>query len=124
MPQSVKIDLGNLSLEAEFFDTPCARAIVDVLPLEARPNEWGDEFYFEVPVSLPLDGTATIKVKAGDIGYWPPGNCLAIFFGPTPMSTGSDPVPASEVNLVGRIKGDATLLRKCRGVKSIALSAR
>jgi hypothetical protein len=123
MPQSVIINVGDLSLEAEFFDTPCARAIVDVLPLEARPSEWGDEFYFEVPVTLPLDGTATVKVKAGDIGFWPPGNCLAIFFGPTPMSEGLDPVPASEVNLVGRIKGDATLLRKCRGAKAITLSA-
>jgi uncharacterized protein len=60
-------------------------------------------------------------VTAGDIGYWPPGNCLAIFFGPTPMSTGPDPVPASDVNLVGRISGDATLLRGCRGAKAVLL---
>ena len=121
MSRTVKIIVGDLSLEAEFFDTPSARAIVATLPLEASPSEWGDEFYFEVPVEMPLDETATVRVKAGDIGYWPPGNCLAIFFGPTPMSTGTDPVPASEVNIVGRIRGDATLLRKCRGVQSIEL---
>ena len=121
MSQSVKIIVGDLVLEAEFFDTPCARAIVAAMPLEARPCEWGDEFYFEVPVAMPLDETATVQVKAGDIGFWPPGNCLAIFFGPTPMSTGSDPIPASEVNIVGRISDDATLLRKCRGAKVIRL---
>jgi len=122
MSQAVKIIVGDLSLDAEFFDTPCAQAIVAAMPLEARPNEWGDEFYFEVPVEMPLDETATLRVKAGDIGYWPPGNCLAIFFGPTPMSSGHDPVPASEVNLVGRITGDAALLRGCRGAKVIRLS--
>ena len=100
MSQIVKIIVGNLSLEADFFDTPCAQAIVAALPLEACLNEWGDEFYFEVPVDKPLDETATVRVKAGEIGFWPPGNALAIFFGPTPMSTGSDPVPAGEVNLV------------------------
>jgi uncharacterized protein len=121
MSQSVKIIVGDLSLQAEFFDSPCAQAIVAAMPLEARPNEWGDEFYFEVPVAMPLDETATVRVKAGDIGYWPPGNCLAIFFGPTPASTGPDPVPASEVNLVGRISGDAALLRKWKGAKLIRL---
>jgi hypothetical protein len=122
MPQSVKILIGDLILEAEFFETPCAQAIVATLPIEAHPSEWGDEFYFDVPVDMPPDETATVRVKAGDIGYWPPGNALAIFFGPTPMSTGSDPVPASEVNLVGRIIGDAALLKKFKGAKVIRLS--
>jgi hypothetical protein len=122
MSQTVKIIVGDLSLESEFYDTASARAILAVLPLEASPNEYGDEFYFDLPVDLPPDETATVKVKVGDIGFWPPGNCLAIFFGPTPMSTGPDPVPASEVNLVGRIVGDATLLRKYKGAKLIRLS--
>ncbi len=122
MSRAVKIMIGDLELESEFYDTACARAILAVLPLEARPNEYGDEFYFDLPVDLPPDETATVKVKVGDIGFWPPGNCLAIFFGPTPMSTGPDPVPASEVNLVGRIVGDATLLRKYKGAKLIRLS--
>jgi uncharacterized protein len=121
MSQVVKIMIGDLALDAEFFDTACASAIVAVLPLEARPNEYGDEFYFDLPVDLPPDETATVRVKVGDIGFWPPGNCLAIFFGPTPMSTGPDPVPASEVNLVGRVLGDATQLRKCKGATIIKL---
>ena len=121
MGQIVRILVGDLVLEAELTDTPCARAIVEALPIEARPNRWGDEFYFEIPVVKPLDDTATVRLKAGDIGYWPPGPALAIFFGPTPMSTGEDPVPASEVNIVGRIKGDPTVLRKCKGVRVIKL---
>jgi hypothetical protein len=84
-----------------------------------RPGVWGDEFYFTLPVALSLDETATTSVKVGDMGYWPPGSALAIFFGPTPLSRGADPVPASEVNLVGRITGDATLLRKARGATEL-----
>lgn len=57
-----------------------------------------------------LDETATRKVKVGDIGFWPPGNAMAIFFGPTPMSSGADPFPVSAVCLIGRITDDATLL--------------
>lgn len=121
MSRTVTIIIGDLSLEAEFFDTPCAQAIVAAFPLEASLNEWGDEFYFEIPVNSPLDETATIQVKTGDIGFWPPENALAIFFGPTPMSTGADPVPISEVNLVGEIIGDATLLKGCKGAKAIRI---
>jgi uncharacterized protein len=121
MPLKVKITAGSVSLSAEFSDTDCARAIGEKLPLEAVPNEWGDEFYFTIPVKLPLDETATRKVRIGDIGYWPPGSALAIFFGRTPMSTGPDPVPASEVNLVGRIVDDAILLKKAKGAARIRI---
>ncbi len=121
MATSIKITISNLTLPAELADTPCALAIAAALPIETRPNEWGDEFYFEIPVDFPPDETATTKVKVGDIGYWPPGKALAVFFGPTPYSTGPEPVPASEVNLVGKITGDATQLRKAKGAKKIRI---
>jgi hypothetical protein len=121
MPTLIKIIIGDITLEGELFDTPCAKAVADALPIETRPNEWGDEFYFEIPVKMPLDETATTKVAVGDIGYWPPGNALAIFFGPTPISRGAEPVPASEVNLVGKIRGDSALLRKAKGVMKIRI---
>ena len=56
--------------------------------IKAKPNEWGDEYYFEIPVKASLDETATTKVKVGDIGYWPPGRAMAIFFGRTPIRLG------------------------------------
>lgn len=121
MPTPMKIIVKDMGLDAELFDTKTAQAIADALPIETMPNEWGDEFYFEIPVKMPLDDTATTKVKVGDIGYWPPGNALAIFFGPTPMSRGTEPVPASEVNLVGKITGDATVLKKAKGATKIRI---
>jgi uncharacterized protein len=121
MPTQIRIITGNITLRAELSDTACAQAIVKRLPIVAEPNEWGDEFYFEIPVTASLDETATTRVKIGDIGYWPPGGALAIFFGPTPISTGSEPVPASAVNLVGRTIDDATLLRKAAGAVKIRI---
>ncbi|MGD2079866.1 MAG: cyclophilin-like fold protein [Nitrospirota bacterium] len=116
-----RLAVGGVELDVELFDTPCAGSIYDLLPLEAPFNTWGDEFYFPVPFQGDLDGTATTRVRVGDIGYWPPGGALAVFFGPTPASTSDDPVPASEVNLVGRIRGDATLLRRAADARVIKM---
>jgi len=121
MSNSIIIIIGKTIITAELFDSPCAQAVFSCLPIETRPNEWGDEFYFEIPLTRPLDETATRKVKVGDIGYWPPGKALAIFFGPTPISTGSDPVPASEFNLVGRVLDDPVLLKKEKGASRIRI---
>jgi uncharacterized protein len=119
--EKIKITIKGITLYAELFDTKTAMAIINLLPIETMPEEWGDEFYFETPVEMPLDDTATTKLRIGDIGYWPPGNALAIFFGPTPISGGSEPVPASDVNLVGRITGDATILKDAKGASKIKI---
>jgi hypothetical protein len=121
MTTPIKITAGTVTVTAELDDTALAKAIAAKLPIETEPNEWGDEFYFSIPVRSGLDETATKKVKVGDIGFWPPGSAMAIFFGPTPMSSGADPVPASAVCLLGRITGDATLLKKARGARTIRI---
>jgi hypothetical protein len=54
----------------------------------------------------------------GTLAYWPPGQAFCIFFGPTPASKGREPRAYSPVNRLGRITGDATVLRGVRsGVK-------
>jgi len=121
MPTRIKITISEVTVYAELLDTACAQAIAKSLPIEARPNVWGDEFYCTIQVNMPLDETATTRIAVGDIGFWPPGNALAIFFGPTPMSSGPDPVPASDVNMVGKIIGDATSLRKAKGASMIRI---
>lgn len=121
MPTAIWITAGNVRLRGELADTLSGRTIAGLLPLSAVPNVWGDEFYFAVPAVLPLDDTAASVVPVGTIGYWPPGKALAIFFGPTPMSTGDDPVAASEVNIVGRILGNAEELRTVRDVDKIVI---
>jgi len=69
MTTRIAILAGELTLTQELFDSACASAIADALPLEAVPHAWGDEFYFEVPVAMPADETATVQVNVGDMGY-------------------------------------------------------
>lgn len=102
---------NKVEVLAKLYETPCARGIYEILPIEAEVNVWGEEFYFSIPFSFSLDETATLKVKVGDIGYWPPGKALALFFGKTPLSVDENPVPASEVNLIGKILDPPEILK-------------
>jgi hypothetical protein len=116
VPTPIVIEVGNIKLKAQLSDTPTAKAIAKSLPLETSFETWGDEYTCAIPIDLPLDDTATLRVSVGDIGYWPTGRAIAIFYGPTPASTGDRPVPPGEVNPVGRILDDPTLLRVVAGV--------
>lgn len=111
---TVKIVVGDkVELKAELYDNLTAHSFFDILPVEGLCNNWGDEFYFEIPLYMPTDSTSTTDVDIGDIAFWPPGKAFVIFFGPTPLSKDDGkPVPASEVNPLGRIIGDAAVLRK------------
>jgi len=107
----IKIKIGSLSADAELHDTPTARKIAAALPLTAAFSTWGDEIYFGIPVTEALDATAKEVVEMGDLGYWPTGRAFCIFFGPTPMSEPGKIVPASAVNIVGRVLGDAAAFK-------------
>ncbi len=84
-------------------DTPCAQALYGSTPFEARVNLWGEEIYFTTPVVFALDETAKELVERGEVGYWPEGKALCLFFGPTPISDPGEIRPASPVNIVGQI---------------------
>lgn len=80
------------------------REILNALPIRSTAMQWGDEIYFEIPVDVGEEN-AQSRVSKGDLGYWPAGNCFCIFYGKTPMSPSEDEiVPASPVNIIGRIE--------------------
>ena len=112
---AIRISAGSVTLSAKLDDTPTAQRIADSLPIEGSANVWGDEIYFDIPVSSDLDTTAREEVEVGTIAYWPPGSALCLFFGKTPVSTSDKPRAYSPVNIVGMIAGDAA---KLRGVKN------
>ena len=103
----IKISVGNVSLEAEMLDTPTASKILDALPIESSAKVWGDEIYFDIPLSLEQEPDARADVEVGDLAYWPAGPAFCIFFGPTPVSTGDQPRAYSPVNVFGRVSGDS-----------------
>jgi len=113
MSQAIRISVGEVELEGSLNDSSCAVAIAAALPLQSKFRVWGDEIYFDIPVDHRLERDARDEFKIGDLGYWPEGNALCIFFGPTPMSPGEKPVAYSRVNLVGSVQG-ARALRKAK----------
>ena len=107
----IRIIIGGLSIEAELHDTPTAKKVAGVLPLKAPFNTWGDEIYFTIPVEADM----------GDLGYWPTGKAFCVFFGPTPMSSQGKIIPASAVNIIGKVSGDATRLKAVMDENEVSL---
>jgi uncharacterized protein len=110
MTRQLRITAGRVAARATLDASRTASAIWDALPIEAKASTWGDEIYFEIPVSVAPDGAREV-VELGDLGYWPPGRAFCIFFGPTPASRGGEIRPASPVNVFARIDGDATVFK-------------
>jgi len=112
MGRKIIIEAGKITSEAVLAETESASAIWDALPIESTSNTWGEEVYFSTPITLSLDETAKEAVDMGDLGYWPTGKALCIFFGPTPISKRDEIRPASAVNIVGKIVGDPKIFKK------------
>ena len=115
MEKNIQITSERIGVvEAELLEDrnpATVKAIWEDLPFEAQANTWGDEIYFEIPVSL-SEENAQKTVESGDLGYWPSGKCFCIFFGPTPISQGNEIRPASAVNVFGKVKGNPRILTK------------
>ena len=120
--RAIRIEADGVRLYAVLAGTPTADAVWEALPISGAAKRFGDEVYFEVAIHLPLEAGARSEVEPGDIGFWPQGPAIALFFGPTPMSRGSAPVAASPVNVFGRITGDAMRLARVREGATIRLT--
>jgi hypothetical protein len=126
MERRIEISAGSVKMEAKLNDSKTADLIYNALPIEAKANRWGDEIYFSIPVragfkSAPTENPKEI-VDAGDLAYWPPGNAFCIFFGPTPVSRGSEIKPASAVNPIGKLLGDSKLFKQVKDQTKITIT--
>ena len=120
MKRQLVIKAESVKAKAELDDSKTADAIWKALPIKGTANLWGDEVYFEIPVAVKLENGKEL-VSAGDIGYWPAGNCFCIFFGPTPMSKGNEIRPASAVNVFGKVVGDAKVFRQVKEGQNVTI---
>mgnify|MGYP001375162364 FL=1 len=111
MMRKILITISNLSVSAELNNSVSADKIWEALPLSGSVNVWGDEIYFEIPVSLKEVSDAQQEVEIGTLAYWPPGSALCVFFGKTPVSTSDKPKAYSPVNILGLVDGDSKVFK-------------
>ena len=111
MKREVIITIGEHEVKAWLNNTETASKVLDILPVTASVNIWGDEVYFTIPVAAALENAREI-VNLGDIAYWPQGKALCIFFGTTPVSEGDEIRPISAVNIIGEVEGNRQLFQE------------
>ena len=120
--RKITVTAGSVLVAATLNDSSTAEALWNALPLEASANTWGDEIYFRVAVQVDEEDGASDVVNMGALGYWPPGQALCLFFGPTPASRGDEIRAASAVNVIGSIEGDATVLKHVESGARVVVS--
>ena len=118
----IVITTGDVTVTAELNESPTAIAIWEALPLQAHANTWGDEIYFEIPVTRAQAPDARAEVDVGTLGYWPVGHAFCVFFGPTPVSTGSKPRAYSPVNVIGSVTSDVAPLQEVQQGDSVRIA--
>ena len=116
----IKIAAGGEEITAVLNDTATADLVWSVLPIEAQGSTWGDEIYFRTSVRTGEEDAREV-VDFGDVGYWPPGQALCLFFGPTPASQGDEIRPASPVNVLGRMEGDPSVLKRVKSGSRVVI---
>lgn len=117
----VAITAGSVSLEVETRDTPTAAAILAALPIQSTARTWGEEVYFDTPVSVAREADAKAVVEAGEIAFWTDGDAIAIGFGPTPISQGDEIRLASPTNIWADALDDVRRLAAVRDGEAVSV---
>ena len=120
----IQIEIGSQCIEADLLDTPTADAIFQLLPFESSAQTWGEEVYFSIPtIDVNLEENAKNVVELGELAFWVEGNCIAIGFGPTPISHENEIRLAARTNIWANSKNDLKVLKTTQAGEMIKLRA-
>src|SRR2546430_2520422 len=77
----IRVRIGDNALTATLIDSKTARDFVALLPLTLTMNDlFKREKFAHLPRAISTEGKPTHKYEVGDIGYWPPGPDVAVFY--------------------------------------------
>ena len=120
--RTIRIAWPQGAVTATLADTPTARALLAALPIHGKAQTWGEEVYFEIPVTATLEPGAMQVVDPGTVCFWTEGHALALPWGRTPVSQGSESRLVTRCNVLGMIAGDPRVLAGVRSGDAIAIS--
>ena len=105
------IKTKNINIECFSLKTETSNIIIQNLPIKAKINTWGDEIYFDTKLrGILLEKEAKEVFNLGEIAYWTEGSSIAIGFGPTPASLGSEIRLVTRCNYWAKAKNPQDLL--------------
>ncbi|MCM8775587.1 MAG: cyclophilin-like fold protein [Candidatus Omnitrophica bacterium] len=119
----IRFRIGKVEVFGELKGTPTAKKVLEALPFDSKAQTWGEEVYFPAPVRVNLEADAKQVVDPGTVCFWTEGNCLALPFGPTPISKGTECRLVDKCNILGKLEGDPTILCRVRDGDVIRVEA-
>ena len=94
----------SLEIELDYSLAPnTVKAILDNLPISVTVHVWGEELYTDPISVMVVAENSKPLVGLLDVAYWPPGQAICLFFGPTPIGNKGEIKPYSPVNVIGKI---------------------
>jgi hypothetical protein len=112
MTQKLQISINDHKIIVTLRNTRTADTVYSALPFQSSAQTWGDEVYFSTPLSnLNLEDDAQDVVRLGELAFWVEGNCIAIGFGPTPISRANEIRLAARTNIWADTDYDLTALK-------------
>lgn len=110
----IEITIGKVILIVDCLNTPTSRLILEALPFHSTAQIWGKEVYFLTPIHTEKESDAKEIIEQGEIAFWVEGNCIAIGYGPTPVSKENEIRLAAKTNIWAHSKDDLSSLSKVK----------
>ncbi|MGE0557848.1 MAG: cyclophilin-like family protein [Burkholderiales bacterium] len=120
---AIRIAWPQGSVTADLQPGPTTDLLLAALPCKSTVNTWGEEVYFSLPVAAKPEPGAQQVVDPGTVCFWVEGSALALPWGRTPVSKGDECRLVSPCNVLGKIRGDASVLRSARDGDTIRVEA-
>ena len=96
------INYNDFNLNIRLNNSQTSKAIQKLDDFTAKINTWGKEIYFETPLkTAKLEPNSRDVINLGEVAYWIEGSSIAIGFGPTPASLGTEIRLVTKVNIIG-----------------------
>jgi hypothetical protein len=77
----IRLKIDDEVITATMIDSETARDFISLLPLTLTMNDlFRREKFAHLPRAISTEAKRTHAYEAGDIGYWPPGPDVAIFY--------------------------------------------